>query len=369
MHGVHAGTGDSRRDAMKTAGSTSKPVAAAIEDAAVDWAIRRAAGLTAAETAELLRWLEADPRRAAALGVAERTAGLLRRPRDMGAAGIILRELRARQATRRTRRRVVAWMGAGLAAAASVGIVFLQDFRTNRPETPAAPITVVVRPDRQTLPDGSVVHLNAGAEIRVAFTPGRRSVELLRGEALFSVTSDPARPFVVAASGVEVRAVGTEFSVRHADADVDVLVTEGRVAVARIVGALAPPESAAVSGPVATMEPIYVPAGSRVSLPVVDAIPAAIPVRQVTLQEMASALAWRDRRVEFTGTPLGEAVALFNGENRTQVAFADSSLASVRISGVFWKDDPAAFAKLLEMSLGVTVERPDPDRIVIRRID
>lgn len=350
---------------MKTNGSTLKPAPAAIEDTAVDWAIRRAAGLTAVETVELLRWLEADPRRAIALSAAEKTAGLLRRPRETGAAEMVLRELRARQTTRRTQRRALAWTGAGLAAAACVVLVFLQNFRASRPESPAAPITVVVRPDRRTLPDGSVVHLNAGAEIRVAFTPGRRSVELLRGEALFSVTSDPARPFVVAASGVEVRAVGTEFSVRHAAADVDVLVTEGRVAVARTTAAL--PEPDATSIPVAAMEPIYVAAGSRVRMPVIDANPAAIPVRQVTLQEMASALAWRDRRVEFTGTPLGEAVALFNGENRTQVVFADSSLASVRISGVFWKDDPEAFAKLLEMSLGVTVERPTPDQIVLRR--
>jgi transmembrane sensor len=350
---------------MKLDRSTLQPAPAAIEDTAVDWAIRRAAGLTATETAELLRWLEADPRRAVALSAAEKTAGLLRRPRETGAAEMVLRELRARQTTRRTRRRVIAWTGAGLAAAASVAFVFLQNFRASRPETSAAPITVVVRPDRQTLPDGSVVHLNAGAEIRVAFTPGRRSVELLRGEALFSVTSDPARPFVVAAAGVEVRAVGTEFSVRHASADVDVLVTEGRVAVARNVGVLPEPDAASI--PFAAVEPIYVAAGSRVSMPVVDVIPAAIPVQQVTLQEMASALAWRDRRVEFTGTPLSEAVALFNGENRTQVTFADPSLASVRISGVFWKDDPEAFAKLLEMSLGVSVERPSPDRIVLRR--
>ena len=352
---------------MKTTGSILPNAASWVSDAAVGWAIRRAAGLSAAETAELLRWLEADSGHPAMLAEAEKTAHLLLRPREMGAAGAVLRELRLRQAARRTRRRVMAWTGAGLAAAASVMFALKVTFRANRPESHAAPITVVVRPDRQTLPDGSVVHLNAGAEIRVAFTPGRRSVELLRGEALFSVTSDPARPFVVAASGVEVRAVGTEFSVRHAVADVDVLVTEGRVAVARTVAA--PPGTSPASGGVAATEPIYVAAGGRVSIPAVDPIPAAILVRQVTSVEIASALAWRNRRVEFTGTPLGEAVALFNGENRLQVALADPLLATVRISGVFWKDDPEAFAKLLEMSLSVTAERPTPNRIVLHRTD
>jgi transmembrane sensor len=56
-------------------------------------------------------------------------------------------------------------------------------------------------------------------------------VVLERGEAHFQVAKNPARPFVVVARGVEIRAVGTAFSVGLESTRVEVLVTEGQVAV------------------------------------------------------------------------------------------------------------------------------------------
>src|SRR5205814_7462486 len=88
----------------------------------------------------------------------------------------------------------------------------------------------VSTPTKQTLPDGSVVHLNTGAAISVAYTHSSRRVVLDRGEAHFQVEKS-VTPFVVAAHGIEVRAVGTVFSVQLMPQAVEVLVTEGRVAV------------------------------------------------------------------------------------------------------------------------------------------
>ncbi|MGH7956064.1 MAG: iron-containing alcohol dehydrogenase, partial [Opitutaceae bacterium] len=77
---------------------------------------------------------------------------------------------------------------------------------------------------------GSVVELNVDADILVDFSPVRRAVRLVRGEAHFTVATDAARPFVVSAGGVEVRAVGTGFAVHFAPQEIAVLVTEGQVA-------------------------------------------------------------------------------------------------------------------------------------------
>lgn len=83
------------------------------------------------------------------------------------------------------------------------------------PPNPQPRSTIAVRPDRQALADGSTVELNANAKIDVQFTPDRRTVHLLGGEALFTVAKDSTqRPFVVVAPGVEVKADGTVFSVR-----------------------------------------------------------------------------------------------------------------------------------------------------------
>ncbi len=72
----------------------------------------------------------------------------------------------------------------------------------------------VSAPERRELPDGSVVDLKPGAEIAVEFTPALRRVTLRAGAAHFAVVKNPARPFVVAVGDVEMRAVGTEYSVQ-----------------------------------------------------------------------------------------------------------------------------------------------------------
>lgn len=91
-----------------------------------------------------------------------------------------------------------------------------------RPEVPVTnTITVAyAATQRVELPDGSHVHLNSGSELEFE-TPlgvGERRVSL-RGEGFFEVEADEKRPFVVAARGMEVRAVGTKFNVKAYDDD------------------------------------------------------------------------------------------------------------------------------------------------------
>ncbi|CAL1518988.1 FecR domain-containing protein [Chitinophaga sp. MM2321] len=65
-----------------------------------------------------------------------------------------------------------------------------------------------------TLPDGTLVWLNAASSLRypTSFAGGERRVELT-GEGYFEVTKDPARPFYVQVQGMEVAVLGTHFNV------------------------------------------------------------------------------------------------------------------------------------------------------------
>ena len=72
-------------------------------------------------------------------------------------------------------------------------------------------------------------------------------------------------------------------------------------------------------------------------------------------------------RVEFTNTPLNDIVALFNRQNRVQLALGDPALADIRISGVFWADDPEGFSRLIESSAGLQAIRTMEERIELRR--
>ena len=64
------------------------------------------------------------------------------------------------------------------------------------------------------LDDGSRVSLNTDSRIAILYSDGERRVRLDRGEAMFEVARNPARPFVVIAGNKSVTAIGTSFIVR-----------------------------------------------------------------------------------------------------------------------------------------------------------
>jgi transmembrane sensor len=255
------------------------------------------------------------------------------------------------------RRTPVTIAAVALAAAAVFVVAFVS--RDAARVDPLKEPSVVVRPDRQILPDGSAVEFNSGAEIELAFTQEKRVVRLVKGEALFVVAKDPLRPFVVAAGHVEVRAIGTAFAVRFEPRQVDVVVTEGRVTVERVAGAAS--RSSAV--PEST-EPVYLAAGRRAVVPVEPLSVASITIQPISPTEIKEALAWRARRIEFTDTPLPVALRLFNRQNRVQFSLGDSSLNARAVTGIFWSDDPDTLARLLVKGLSLSADRKGEEIIL-----
>lgn len=226
------------------------------------------------------------------------------------------------------------------------------------PRSPSTlPATVTLRPMQQTLPDGSSVELNAGAEIAVEFSPARRGVKLVRGEAHFAVAKDPARPFVVSVGSVEVSAIGTEFLVRHAPDEIKVLVTEGKVGVARAVAAGAPADVRAAAATGVLAPDLVLAAGRQIVISIASDHAAPQRTEQIAQAAIDAALAWRGKHVEFSGTPLSEAIALFNAQNRIRLTLGDRAHGALRISGMFWLDDPEGFARLLEASISIKAVR------------
>lgn len=315
----------------------------AIDAAASAWIIRRDAGLSAVDEVEFARWRSADPRHAATFAAHELAWAALDRPRQAGEACFMRREYQARKARRR--RRCLGGVAAMLGA-----LAFMAFGRRDRPQPapaalPAITTATVIVPERQALADGSRVNLRSGAEIVVAFDAQARRVSLRKGEAHFDVAKNPGRPFVVRAGGIEIRAVGTAFSVEFGAREISVLVTEGRVAIA-----------VANEGVVATSDPVHVDAGQRWSMP---ADPAAAPAAPATVSppEIDQRLAWRQAHLEFTVTPLSEAVHLLNryaaAETKTRLALGDPMVATLPVSGYFRADNLDAFVRLLEAGAGI----------------
>ena len=339
-----------------------------IEERATGWVIRRDAGMTPDLEQELQAWLDADPRHLAAFAEMDAALAALHRPRELGLQKLVIQNVsnweEEQQRIKRHRRYRITRTLLGLAASLVIGFTgyfAYTQYESSLNEPGLA--TMRLRPEQQRLPDGSLVELNANSEISVDYTPERRGVRLLRGEAHFSVVKNRAVPFIVSVGKVEVRAVGTAFVVRLDPTQVDVLVTEGQVAVAPAPVALVDP---ATPAPVA-VAPLLVSAGGRVAVPADGGQITPPSVEKVTPVEMSTALAWREARFEFTNTPLAEAVELFNQKSHVKIAIGDPSLADVRLSGIYWANNPDGFTHLIETSLDIASRREGDDRIVLHR--
>lgn len=86
----------------------------------------------------------------------------------------------------------------------------------------------------KTLPDGSAVVLNANTRINFPeeFKKDVREVSIF-GEAFFEVSPDPDKPFIIHASGLDIKVLGTSFNVEAYPGNdyVKVTVNTGRVLV------------------------------------------------------------------------------------------------------------------------------------------
>ena len=337
-----------------------------ISDAAARWVARRDAGLSPAEQAEYEQWLARDPRHGSAVVHYARTWSVFDRPRAAGNAGAILGAVTVRVQQKRRRRQV---LGAGFAALLVAMFAWSGVDRVEPSVATATPNAILLRPETRTLPDGSDAELKAGAEIEMGFDAAVRRVVLRRGEAHFKVVGDVARPFIVRAGGIEVRAVGTAFAVQFGDAHVEVLVTEGKVTVEKSHTTAHSPGNGEQSEIPTTVE-----AGQRLVLnlePSADEASAAPGVQPVTVVEMNERLAWRSPRLEFSRTPLAEAVAHMNrlGASglRLVIDSATVGLADEPVTGLFRADNAEAFVRVLELSLGVTADRRGENEIVLRK--
>lgn len=338
------------------------PPDSAVEDAAIAWLTERDDGFSPARERDYARWLRADPRHAAAVARLEQTLGLLNElPEyraelntafDRGAPVVPFAPVASAPLERAPRRapRWLAWSG----IAASIAVAALIAWRVLPYSAENYYATTVAGYQRARLVDGSTIELNAASALRVRFTAAERHVKLETGEAHFAVAHDAARPFVVSAAGVFVRAVGTAFNVRIAsDGAVEVIVAEGKVR----VGHGRPDTATTDAAPL-------VAAGERLVLPKQIPLPA---VEKITAEAMRSALAWQGHLVEFADAPLAEVVARFNARNRVQLVIADPALGDRRIGGTFAIDEAEAFVRLLEVDGAIVAERHGVGEIRLRR--
>jgi transmembrane sensor len=188
------------------------------------------------------------------------------------------------------------------------------------------------------LSDGSLVTLNTASAVEVRFESNHRLVRLLSGEALFQVAHDAARPFDVTTGYTTVRAVGTQFNVDRRATATTVTVVEGRVAV------LTASENATNDA----QNRLPLEAGEQV-------VVSPQRARQVVHADVATAIAWTQRKLIFEHRRLAEVADEFNRYNRQIIDIHGDSLRDQQVTGVFQANDASSFLEFLARTPGVTV--------------
>lgn len=170
------------------------------------------------------------------------------------------------------------------------------------------------------LPDGSRVELGADSRITTFYTAKQRRVSVDFGEAYFSVSKDPQRPFLVAAGAMQVTAVGTAFNVRRHPDRVVVAVSEGKVELdsnEQHDDASRPHEIA----------PTPLQAGQQA---VYDGSSQSIEVASIHLADVAS---WRHGVLKYVHEPLGNVVLDLNRYYSKHIVIADARLSEMPFTG------------------------------------
>ena len=209
------------------------------------------------------------------------------------------------------------------------------------------------------LSDHSHIALDARTRLRVRFSADARVVQLLEGQAQFSVAKDPARPFKVEAGSKTIVAVGTVFDVEYVDSQVHVAMVEGKVAVL----SHDPSGSAIALEPNSTSSdatPIELNAGEALAVRA-DGASTVLPKADIE-----AATAWRQGKVIFRDQTLAEAVHRLNRYSRQQVVVDDPALAQMKVSGVFDSGDAQAFAEAMQAYLPVAADFSQGSAIHLR---
>ena len=213
-----------------------------------------------------------------------------------------------------------------------------------------------------TLKDGSVVHLNTRSALDTRITESEREITLLRGEAMFEVAKDPARPFRVRSGSVIVEAVGTRFNVYQREDTTTVTVEEGRVSVTTNED-----DRTAFDLPAQRLDGVN---EQHVAVLVLKAGEEARAFSdgdlvKIEKPDFEKSTAWRERRLVFRSDSLETVAEEFNRYNRHRINIQVQPKDSRNITGTFDADDPESFVAFLEKDASLDVIRYE-DRIVVR---
>jgi transmembrane sensor len=327
--------------------------------AAAEWFVRlQSTEVSLEETLAWQAWLHDNPANAEAFSRIEEISHALR---DVPAPAAAPAALLARDRYDASSpiwewkpRRAQRWPWAALGVAASFALVALVlAFWKTSSETNAFE-TEIGENRSVTLADGSIIALGGDTRIEVAMSENVRAIELTRGEALFKVAKDSARPFKVRAGDATIVAVGTEFNVERDSDRAVVSVTEGRVVVNPVSGLL----------PVSLLQEfkpklrsVRVSAGQQTTA-------GSAGIEEPTKME-DPATGWQIGHLAFHLQPLRYVLEDVNRYAHKPIVLETESMGALIITGTVERENIGGWVKSLEHAFDLQATE-EADQIVLR---
>ena len=193
-----------------------------------------------------------------------------------------------------------------------------------------------------TLEDGSIIYLAQDATLSYPehFEADKRLVKL-DGNALFDVSGNKQRPFLIETKYTTIEVVGTSFNVKNnGKNDFELSVQRGLVKVTRLDNG----------------ESSFVKAGETVILN-----------KNLFLKSPTSDMdqfARYTERIQFKDETLANIVRVINRMSSQPVQLSSSELENRRLTVSFYDNSPAAMTELICLALGLTSEQKE-DTLVI----
>lgn len=237
-----------------------------------------------------------------------------------------------------------------VAVAAAVLVGFMVHWSTQDNQSRYTNHVIALKGERKqvTLPDGSLVTVNANSELKYpqVFTEAKRDV-WMEGEVYFDVMKDAGRPFTVSANGFEVQVLGTKFNVNTKRKAKTVSLESGKVQV--------------------SLEDT----GDTIQLRPNEELSWNIETGEVVKRnfDVSKTTAWKDNILLLHDLTLEEALRTINEFYGAEFMVSDSVVANKKISAAFEDQDLDQFIQTLEFIADVKISKIAPNKFSIAPSD
>jgi transmembrane sensor len=199
------------------------------------------------------------------------------------------------------------------------------------------------------LPDKSIIDLDKKSQIRISYYQTKRVIELKGGNALFSVSKDKQKPFLVKTKDTLVEVLGTKFEIITFDDKTTINVLDGVVQVSHLdkynktfLAKLRKSESFTLNNQ-----------GAILNHGKIDTSEIAI---------------WKKDIIKFNRTTLKDASSMFERYTNNKMIFGNDKLSELKISGKFLTLHYDSFLESIKLIYPIKV-RKQGDVVKIQKKD